>query len=72
MARMKRILITVDEDTLRYLRQWKLIKHMPASLVIREAVGALTRWKKAELAPKPESFEGVDQFTDGESVIDIS
>lgn len=59
MARMKRILITVDDETLLCLKRWRL-KEIPASEVIRMATKAFTRWKQAELAPKPESLEGVD------------
>ncbi len=59
MTRMTRKLYTIDEETLQCLLLWSN-KKIPSSEVVREAVKAYTRWKKAELAPKPENFEGVD------------
>lgn len=60
MAQMKRIDITVDEDTLKALAAWKRAKKLPSSQVIREAVKAYTHWKRAELQLKAEDFDGVD------------
>ena len=62
MARMKRILITVDDETLRDLALWRKNKQVPASEILRVSLKAYTGWKRKDgtLTPKPESFEGVD------------
>lgn len=60
MARMKRVNITIDIDTINLLKRWKVAKEKPASEVIREAVAAYSRWKKDEIAAKAQEFEGVD------------
>lgn len=61
---MKRINVTLDEETLRCFKQWRQSKQVPASEVIRMAVKEFTRWKKEELAPKQEDFDGVDIIPD--------
>lgn len=60
MARMTRILITVDQETLKNLSLWKRNKSYPASLIIRESLAAYTRWRAKDLQPTPGSFDGVD------------
>jgi hypothetical protein len=58
--RMKRYNVTLDDETRECLKRWKLTKQMPGSEVIRLAVKEYTRWKKAELQPKQEDFDGID------------
>lgn len=67
MAKTKRYNVTLDEETVLLLSLWRK-KGVPGSEAIREAVKAYSRWKKAELQPKPGDYDGVDTL-EGEAVV---
>jgi hypothetical protein len=71
MRNMHRHNITLDDETTKMLKLWKDAKGIPASALIRLAVQAYTRWKKAELAPTPSQFDGVDLPEGGERTISL-
>lgn len=65
---MTRVLFTIDNETIQCLKLFLLSTGEPASLIVREAVKAYTRWKKPQ--PKVGSFDGIDQTPGGEATVE--